>query len=218
MNRVLDPVYHSTMLPATAFVLAGGRSSRMGSDKALLTLGEQTLLERALHTVSQVAPKVLIVGSRVRYGRFAEVVEDVYPGCGPLGGIHAALKETDTDRNLILSVDMPLMSASFLSWLVQQAAEGIEMITVPDTAGTPQPLCAVYRREALDAAEQALASGDYKVDRLFSKVATRVITEQEIIGAGFSPAIFRNVNTPAEFEQVVSSTLITVEPGETNPQ
>ena len=81
----------------------------MGSDKALLSLGEQTLLERTLQMVSQITPKICIVGLRSRYGRFGEVVEDIYEGCGPLGGIHAALNATDTELNLMLSVDMPLM-------------------------------------------------------------------------------------------------------------
>src|SRR5262252_1043172 len=112
------------MRPTTAFVLAGGRSSRMGSDKALLSLGEQTMLEHALRTVKQVTPNVRIVGPSTRYGQFGEVVDDIYEGCGPLGGIHAALSGTNTDFNLVLSVDMPQMNSFFLKWLVQQAGDG----------------------------------------------------------------------------------------------
>jgi molybdenum cofactor guanylyltransferase len=201
-----------------AFVLAGGRSSRMGSDKALLSLGDQTLLERTLRMVSTITSKVRVVGPRVRYGQFAETVEDIYEGCGPLGGIHAALKATDSDLNLMLSVDMPLMSAPFLNWLIQQAANGREMITVPNAAGGQQPLCAVYRRSVLEAVEHALKSGQYKIGRLFAQVPTRVIAEEEITAAGFLPAIFRNVNTPEEFDELVSAILATAEPGEKKPQ
>ena len=86
----------------TAFILAGGRSSRMGSDKALLTVGKQTLLERALHTAAAVANTVFIAGPRDRYAQYGEVVEDVFPDCGPLGGIHAALCITQTELNLML--------------------------------------------------------------------------------------------------------------------
>ncbi len=206
------------MPPPTAFILAGGRSSRMGSDKALLSLGEQTLLERALRMVSCVTPNVRIVGPRSRYAQFGEVIEDIYQGCGPLGGIHAALKATATDLNLILSVDMPLMNPRFLAWLLQQADDGQQLITVPAADGGQQPLCAVYRRAVMGVVEESLKNGQYKIGRLFAQVPTRVITEEEITAAGFLPAIFRNVNTPEEFEQLSRATLVAAEPGQEQPQ
>src|SRR5208283_1245831 len=91
----------------TAFVLAGGRSSRMGADKALLSFGDTSLLQCALHAAAAVTENVYIVGARERYASFGEVIADIYSGCGPLGGIHAALTATGTDLILILSVDMP---------------------------------------------------------------------------------------------------------------
>jgi molybdenum cofactor guanylyltransferase len=190
----------------------------MGSDKALLSLGEQTLLERALRAASQVTTNVRIVGPRSRYETFGEIVEDIYQGCGPLGGIHAALTATDTDLNLVLSVDMPLMSATFLDWLVQQASSGQQLITVPEDDIGRQPLCAIYRKPAVDAIERALKSGEYKMSRMFDKVPTRIITEQQITAAGFSPAIFRNVNTPEEFQELLSATRLDAERGETKRQ
>jgi phospholipid/cholesterol/gamma-HCH transport system ATP-binding protein len=190
------------MQDVTAFILAGGRSSRMGTDKALLPYGDQTLLERALQTVSRVCSKSYIVGPQETYGSFGETITDVYRGCGPLGGIHAALRSTSTPLNLILSVDIPLMTAEFLSWLLEQARTAPELIVVPHAAGGPQPLCAVYRPAVAEAAEQGLKSGDYKIGHLFSHVPTRIIAEPEIITAGFTPNIFRNINTPEEYENV----------------
>jgi len=183
----------------TAFVLAGGRSSRMGADKALLPLGDLTLLERALRMVNQVASESYIVGPRDRYERFGEVAEDIFPGCGPLAGIHAALTNTRTDLNLILSVDMPIMTTSFLSWLIQTAVASEALMVVPEAAGGLQPLCATYRRGVAAIAERALREGDYKVGHLFSQAPTRILSEQEIVAAGFSPEIFRNINTPEEY-------------------
>jgi len=185
----------------TAFVLAGGRSSRMGSDKALLAAGEITFLERALRITSPVAARTMIVGPKVHYARFGEVLEDIYAGCGPLGGIHAALSATRTELNLVLSVDMPKMTANFLDWMVQQAAAAPELATVPEIDGRPQPLCAVYRRRIGEVAAQLLARGEYKVGRMFSNVPTRMLKEQQIVAAGFSPELFHNVNTPEEYEQ-----------------
>ena len=186
----------------------------MGSDKAMLPLGEQTLLQRALRVGSEVAPRVRIVGPRSRYGLFGEVVEDIYEACGPLGGIHAALSATHTDLNLVLSVDMPLMTPEFLRWLVDQADRSHELITIPEADGRQQPLCAIYRKQAVDAIERTLKSGQYKIGRLFDQVPTRIITEQEIADAGFSPAIFRNVNTPEEFQEMLSATMVDAERGE----
>jgi molybdenum cofactor guanylyltransferase len=173
----------------------------MGTDKALLRVGDRTLLERALQTASAVASPPYIVGSRKRYADFGEVIEDIHPGRGPLGGIHAALTATTTDLNLMLSVDMPLMSAEFLRWLVDRARATQDCIVVPDADGGPQPLCAIYRRTVAAVAEEALRAGEYKIGRLFHRVPTFVITEAEITCAGFSPAIFRNINTPEEYAQ-----------------
>jgi molybdenum cofactor guanylyltransferase len=196
----------------TAFVLAGGRSSRMGSDKALLSIGGQTLLERALQTAAAVAERIAIVGPRERYARFGEVIEDAYADCGPLAGIHAALGATTTDLNLMLSVDMPLMTASFLGWLLQTAKAAEELIVVPDALGGLQPLCAVYRRQVRGIAEQALQKGDYKIGKVFALVPTRYLSEQEITASGFSITIFSNVNTREEFEELAMSGPITSNP------
>jgi len=188
----------------TAFILAGGRSSRMGSDKALLSFGGLTLLARALQIAAAVAERTVIVGPKARYAAFGEIIEDVYAGCGPLAGIHAALAATNTDLNLMLSVDMPLMTTSFLVWLLQKAKAAEELIVVPDALGGLQPLCAVYRREVCGIAEQALQKGDYKIGHLFSRVPTLSIPEQEIVAAGFSPDVFQNINTSGEYEQLAS--------------
>ncbi len=175
----------------------------MGTDKALLSVGRQTLLERALHTAAAVANMVFIVGPRDRYGRYGDVVEDVFADCGPLGGIHAALCMTQTDLNLMLSVDTPLMSSDFLVWLLEQARASSELIVVPEALGGLQPLAGVYHRSLRAVAEQALKSGDYKIDHLFPLAPTRYISEAEIRAAGFSPMVFCNVNTSEEYEALL---------------
>ena len=187
---------------ASIFVLAGGRSSRMGSDKALLSLGGINLLQRALGAAKEASPSTQIVGNPKHYAQYGDVIDDVIPGCGPLGGIHAALGATHAGLNLILSVDMPLMTPDFLRWLLQIAASCDELAIVPKAQGRTQPLCSVFRRPALTEVERALRAGQYKVDRLFSVLPTRFIAESEWRAAGFSPDIFRNVNTPEEYAAV----------------
>jgi molybdopterin-guanine dinucleotide biosynthesis protein A len=172
----------------------------MGTDKALLPFGEKTLLQLALEKAKRVSPSPTIVGAQERYACYGEVIEDRFPGCGPLGGIHAALCATQTDLNLVMSVDMPLMSSGFLYWVVEIAASGQELAVVPEARQRLQPLCAVYRRAAKCVIEQALLLHDFKVSSIFTRIPTRYVQEDELVSAGFSPEIFINLNTPAEYE------------------
>lgn len=185
----------------TAFILAGGRSSRMGTDKAFVNYDGHPLLARALALARSLTADVHIVGTREKFAPFAPVVEDVFLNCGPLGGIHAALRASRTELNLMLAVDMPFVSLAFLQYLISQARDAPEAaIIVPRGDAGWQPLCAIYRREFANAAERALRAGRNRIDRLFDEVRGKVIEQTEWEGAGFSPAIFRNLNTPEELE------------------
>jgi molybdopterin-guanine dinucleotide biosynthesis protein A len=185
----------------TAFILAGGRSTRMGADKACVDYDGRPLLARALDLARSLAPDVRIVGSRQKFAQFAPVVEDVFLDRGPLGGIHAALLASPTDLNLVLAVDMPFVSLAFLRYLISQACDAPEAAAVVSRGdGGWQPLCAIYRREFATAAESALRAGRNRIDRLFDKVRTQVIEQEKWEAAGFSPAIFRNLNTIEELE------------------
>jgi molybdopterin-guanine dinucleotide biosynthesis protein A len=188
-------------LGVTAFVLAGGKSSRMGSDKAFLRLGDETLLSRALKLVGAVVSEVCIVGDARKFAAFGRVVEDVYRERGPLGGIHAALSGSTTELNLMLAVDLPFVTQELLQYLLSRAPESSATVTVPRTGSGFQPLCAVYRRGFTEVAEQSLLEGKNKIDSLFARVGTCVVEENELVRAGFSGEMFRNLNTPEEFEK-----------------
>lgn len=189
----------------TAFVLAGGKSSRMGRDKALLEFGGGTLLARAMNIAAQAADHVRIVGSPAKYEGFGEVVEDTFPERGPLGGIHAALSSTATDLNLILAVDTPFMDPAFLRYLVEQARVGGALVVVPRIGGRFQPLCAIYRRAFGDMARRALEAGQNKIDLLFAPATTHIIQQDAIESLAFSPRMFDNVNTREELERAVKA-------------
>jgi molybdenum cofactor guanylyltransferase len=189
-----------------AWVLAGGKSSRMGSDKAFLQLDGRTLLARALEVVRAITPDFHIVGSRAKFELFGPVVEDVFGDRGPLGGIHASLSSSDKDLNLVLAVDIPQVDAGFLEFLIKRAGENRAVVTVPRAGGGWQPLCAVYRPPFREIAEQALTQGRNKIDPLFERVSLEVIEESDLKKAGFSANMFRNLNTPEEFEAVAKGT------------
>jgi molybdenum cofactor guanylyltransferase len=183
-----------------AFILAGGKSTRMGADKAFVVLDGRTLLARALEVTRSITPDVRIVGSAKKFAPFAPVVEDIFPGCGPLAGIHAALHSSHTELNIILAVDTPFVSFALLQFLIARAQNSAAIVTAPQTSQGWQPLCAVYRRRFADTAEPALREGRYKIDALFDIVPVQPISEADLESAGFSPKLFSNLNTKEELE------------------
>jgi molybdenum cofactor guanylyltransferase len=180
------------------FLLAGGKSSRMGENKAFLDFGGQTLLARGLAELGSVCDRVAVVGDSATFTSYGPVVADVFAGCGPLAGIHSALTYSSAELNLMLAVDMPFVTRQLLSFLFGVAAEGDAVVTVPRTARGLQPLCAVYRRDFAAVAEEYLRAGRYKVDAAFASLPLRVIDASELARAGFSEKSFFNVNTPQE--------------------
>src|SRR2546429_7170548 len=151
--------YHLRMKCA-GFVLAGGRSSRMGQDKALLPFKGRTLLEHVAGEVHGAAGNVTLVGDASRYTYLGyPVIEDIVPACGPLSGIHAALTHSTAEWNLVVACDMPEVTAAFLGMMVERAAAGSADAVLPaGPSGLPEPLCAAYHRPSLKAVACALAS------------------------------------------------------------
>ena len=189
------------MNATAAFILSGGKSSRMGSDKAFLELGGKPLIARAVELARQATDEVRIVGDPQKFEVFAPTVTDILCSRGPLGGIHAALASTNSDWNLILAVDLPFLNLRLLKYLLAQAQASGATVTVPSSNGYFQPLCCVYRKEFGSLAEQALTEGRNKIDALFDRVTLRTIFDRELKANGFGAELFRNLNTPEQWEQ-----------------
>ncbi|HEY4045875.1 MAG TPA: molybdenum cofactor guanylyltransferase [Acidobacteriaceae bacterium] len=211
-------------IPAAAtWVLAGGRSTRMGRDKALLPFGGRPLIEVAVEKLEKLRELGLgqprIAGSRPDLSGFAAVVDDVHPGCGPLSGIEAALTATCEPLNLFLPIDMPLVPAAFLSWILLRAEVTGAIATLPRAGGAVQPLCAVYHRDLLTQVTRSLLAGDYKVTRVLElafgedagmqrvdafDIELLVTTYPALAGESVIPAHrwFENCNSPQDLEAV----------------
>ncbi len=187
----------------TVFVLAGGQSTRMGRDKALLRLGGQTLLDRALVLARQIAPRVAILGSREKYAGTGErIIEDEFPGCGPLAGIHAALGASETDLSLFLSVDMPFLPLEFFTYLLERArSRPTAQVTVPRIGGIVQGTCIACRRSFRSVCESRLKLGLCKVEDAIRLASPEYVEEEEIRARGIGPDVFRNLNTPEDFTE-----------------
>lgn len=189
-----------------AFILAGGKSSRMGTDKAFLPFRGRTLLSRALETAHTLTDGIYIVGDPAKFEGLGNVIADTFPDSGPLGGIHAALAAHKAEWNLVLAVDLPLITPAFLKFLVGESRRSDAVVTVPQSNGLFHPLCAVYRAGFAGIAEQALRTGHYKIDPLFRSVETGIIDDSDLQKAGFSARLFANVNTAEEYRALLDQT------------
>lgn len=176
------------------FVLVGGKSSRMGRDKAMLPYRGKTLVEHIAARVEAAAGSVALVGPPERYRELPfPVIPDRFPGCGPLAGIHAALSASGAEWNLIVACDMPAVSVEFLSNLIELAeGSGRDCLVPVSPSGRAEPLCAVYHRACIPAIERALAGSIRKVTDVFGDLRVAAFSVPEATW-------FENLNTPAEW-------------------
>jgi molybdopterin-guanine dinucleotide biosynthesis protein A len=189
------------------FVLAGGRSTRMGRDKALVPYRGRPLIEHAVALLRAAGLGPHIVGARPDLAQYAPVLPDVHQGCGPLGGIEAALAASSSEWNLFLAVDLPLMPPAFLHYLRERVSITEASATVPTFAGRPMPLCAVYHRNLLSGIRNALETREYKVARAIERAAggnldlfsvEAVASARDDLSGHPLHRWFQNVNTPSD--------------------
>ena len=186
----------------TGIVLCGGRSSRMGADKAALAFGDETLGQRAVRVVREVADEVIIVRREGQAPLFVEppvrIVHDPIEGFGPLAGLAAGLAASTTDLNLVVACDMPLVRSAVLHRLIE--LHGDADICVAEVDGRPSPLCAVYRKGAAGVAEALLASGERRVMALLDRVQTKRVDAAVFRDIDPDLATFVSCNTPDELQ------------------
>jgi molybdopterin-guanine dinucleotide biosynthesis protein A len=180
----------------SAAILAGGQATRFGGrDKGALVVDGATILERQLAALATLTGDVLIVGGRERSAH--RVIADLVPGCGPLGGLHAALTAAQGDALLLLACDMPYVTSPWLGYLLSLAGEAD--VVVPQTERGYHPLCAVYSRACLEPAAAWLAQRRLRLREFVDSMRTRVVPEREIRQFGDPDRLLANVNTPAEY-------------------
>ena len=185
------------------FVVAGGRSRRMGRDKALLGWGGATLLDHAIRRLEKVCSDVRVLsGLQRRYtDRGRAVVVDAAPQEGPLGGLAAALAAAAPRPALILAVDMPFVTADVLRHLVEALPGWDAAVPVPGAG--PEPLCAAYGADCLEPVRASLAAGERKMTAFWARVRVRTLSEAELSRFGPPDRLFRNLNDPSEYAAAV---------------
>ena len=192
-----------------AFVLAGGKSSRMGRDKALLEIAGEALIERTVRLAASVATHVRVVGGADRLaGRGFEILRDEIPNAGPLAGIATALNATTHEWNLILACDLPYLTRDWLAYLVERATATRLAAVVPQSAKGYDPLCAMYRKSCIVAAQMGVDRGDLRVQDFVAELGRqgRLDTLEPAAWNRFDSGgrLFKNVNELADYEEANS--------------
>jgi molybdopterin-guanine dinucleotide biosynthesis protein A len=166
------------------YVLAGGKSSRMGRDKARLELAGKPLVLHAVTKLQRFCENVHILSANRELALYAPLINDLHPGCGPIGGIEAALKHSPYEWNLLMPVDMPFFPSAFLSaWvspnMVLSEARGtrVALFTV---SGTPQPLFSLLHRDVAEFVSEAVSRGEYKVFPVLEKAGRELAQRQRL--------------------------------------
>jgi molybdenum cofactor guanylyltransferase len=183
--------------------LCGGRSERMGRDKALLPWRETDLLGHAVARLSSVTPDVaLLSGRSTRYtDRGFSVVTDAAPDGGPSAGLDAGLAHAGGRPVLLLAVDLPLVPVVLLRWLVE-ALGGADAVVPVSTRG-PEPLCAAYGPACRPAIRARVAAGDRSMTAFWPDVRVREVRAAELVPFGDPDTLFLNVNEGADLERAL---------------
>ena len=192
-----------------AFILAGGQSRRMGTDKSQLLLDGQSFVERIASTLTAVTENVVVVGKRPGASSTLPHVPDVYPQWGALGGVHTALASCAAHWCLIVACDFPFVTAELFARLAS-LAQDFEAVAPLQNDGIPQPLCGLYQTgPCLERAERLINSGERKPIALLQSVKTRWVPFAELQDLPGAERFFDNINTPEDYDRIVAKGTVT---------
>ncbi len=187
-----------------SIVLAGGKGLRLGHEKALETVGNKSLIQWVVFSLSFFNSDIIIVTAAKQFPHQficypkLKMVTDAYPGKGPLGGIYTGLAASDSFYNLVVACDMPFLNQALLDYMIQISAN-FDLI-VPRLGNMIEPLHAVYSKDCLAPIECLLKQGNLSIRELFTLVRVRYVEAEEINRFDPKHLSFFNVNTEADLE------------------
>jgi molybdenum cofactor guanylyltransferase len=191
------------MVPVCAAILAGGKSRRMGTNKALVHCHGVPMIRRVAECALSITDEVILCANDPDLYSFLKlpVVRDRCPGCGPLAGLHSAFLASERNHVLLLACDLPNVTVALLERLVSCVADYDAVIPVTSD-NRPHPLCAVYSRTCRDQVEVHLGRGRYKVLDLFSDtpLRARFLPSSEM---NLQDSLLDNLNSPDDLKKLV---------------
>lgn len=181
----------------TGIVLAGGKSSRMGTDKSLMMLNEKPIISYVIEAIRPLCSQIVISSNKHVYDfTGCEVWPDLYPVQAPMIGIYSCLERSSTDLNIVVSCDVPFVETALFSHLLSN--KGNSDIIVPVHDGYLEPLCAIYKKKVVTELQQYIDQQNYRLLEFIENASHKRL---EISASLFSPRIFMNLNTLDEFKQ-----------------
>lgn len=181
----------------TGILLAGGQSTRMGTDKGLLPFGDGSFASRILEVMEAFVSEIIIVSDHTEYDSFKpKRVEDLIKFSGPMGGIHSGLTHSQTEYNIILSCDVPLINKSVLKVLLNAADPEFDIIQLK-YLNHAIPLIGLYNKRCLGLCEQLLNMGERRLSSLIEKSKQKTIE----LGPELGP-FTANINTPQQLNKL----------------
>jgi FdhD protein len=196
----------------SAAILAGGASSRMGTNKALLNVDGKPIITRSYQILARLFHEVTIVTNTPEDYAFlpCRKVPDIHPGLGSIAGLHSALVNSSCGRVFLAACDMPFLNGDVIRLLC--SIEGEYNAIAPDCTGGLEPLHTIYAKSALDTVNHAIEAGEKRLYVLLEQMVTRRVNADELVGIPNAARSFLNVNTPGEYVDISAGQLPVCEP------
>jgi molybdopterin-guanine dinucleotide biosynthesis protein A len=186
----------------SAIILAGGKSMRMGQDKASLPWENQDILHSIIECMEKVSQDILVISNQPRtLPSSVRVMTDIIPQCGPLSGIHSGLYHAAYPTALVISCDMPFIVPEAARTIIKYANDKQWDAVIPVYQGKFQPLFACYRKSSLAVIEQSLCAGNYKVSSLCNILNSFYVSEEMWPPTVNLELLFKNLNCFADYQQ-----------------
>lgn len=178
-------------------ILAGGKSSRFGREKAFLNIEGRPIIEVLVSKLSSVFEEVFIVtNNKKKFGYLnTNIIPDIFPDKGPLGGIHAGLVHSKSPYSFFTACDMPFLNTDVVRNMINEV-EGYDIV-VPGVKDRLHPLCAIYSKRCIPVIEDNLKKGNLRVQSIFNELKTKIIDKMFTEGRHFI-----NINTKEDYEQI----------------
>ena len=186
----------------TGFVLAGGKSSRMGYDKGLINVGESTLIQSAVNLMKAFTTNVYILAPTEKYKNIGvPCIADKIDSRGPLSALYTGLISSRTQINIFLACDMPKMRLEFIRYLVKKSSQH-DAVLMKFTDGNVEPLCGIYKKSCLTIIKSNFEHNQYKLSELLAELNVAYISEKNLNYLGLDRSIFTNINTPEDLKSL----------------
>jgi len=194
-------------MKATSIILAGGKNKRFGENKALINIGGQTMIERVMERLGPLTDRFLVVTApdlpELGVSGRVEIIPDLYPGFGPLGGIYTGLESSESRLNIVVACDMPFLNIELLDFMLNES-EDVDAVVPRLENGMVEPLHSVYAKSGLPVMKEWLDSNRLGVAPFLDEIRVRYIQHTELRKLDPELRSFFNINYPSDLDTAIA--------------